>query len=72
MNRILSLRLILLLFFCCFVIFNSVKIYAQDDESEATSCVTCHTSAVKLIKITREIQKTNPPEAKSELNKGEG
>jgi len=45
---------------------------AVQDEATESSCVTCHTSAVKLIKITREIRKANPPREKSELNKGEG
>jgi hypothetical protein len=41
---------------------------SADNESQ---CVECHTSAGKLINITREIAKTNP-EAVSTFQEGEG
>jgi hypothetical protein len=39
--------------------------------SEGTQCFECHTSAKKLIEITREIAKTRPA-LKSSETKGEG
>lgn len=59
-----------ILFLLSILILSYPNVYAQDEEE--SSCITCHTSAVKLIKITRELQKTNPPQEKSTLNKGEG
>jgi hypothetical protein len=38
---------------------------------EDTQCFQCHTSAKKLIQITREIAKTKPPAKSSEIE-GEG
>jgi hypothetical protein len=38
---------------------------------EDTQCFQCHTSAKKLIDITREIAKTKPPQQSSETE-GEG
>ena len=43
-------------------------LHSQDQNQ----CVTCHTSARKLIEITRAIEKAHPKPAKSELTKGEG
>jgi hypothetical protein len=44
----------------------------QGAENE-NQCYKCHTSARNLIKITREIAKTSPPEPKtSSESKGEG
>ena len=71
MCRSLFLGLILIAFLLTQLIFGLPDLRAQEDDSES-SCVTCHTSAVKLIKITREIQKKSPPEEKSSLTKGEG
>ena len=71
MYRKLLLNLIIIVFLLPMLNLASYNLQAQDDDEES-SCITCHTSAVKLIKITREIQKKNPPKEKSELSKGEG
>jgi hypothetical protein len=51
--------------------FASTNGQTPDDEN-GSSCIACHTSAVKLINITREMQKAHPPTEKSALTKGEG
>ena len=68
MNRLKSFLVVqafLLLFFAL------TDAQTPDDET-GSSCIACHTSAVKLINITREIQKAHPTSEKSALTKGEG
>ena len=59
-----------LLFF--FLLFFTDRIYSQTPSSNQDQCVACHTSAKKLIQITREIKKAHPQAEKSTLTKGEG
>lgn len=42
------------------------------DESEASECVICHTSARMLIEATREIAKSRPPASEKVESVGEG
>ncbi|WP_462324918.1 hypothetical protein [Desulfoplanes sp.] len=49
-----------------------ILVEQQGQTAEAQSqCVLCHTSPVKLIKITREINKNNPVKENAK-SKGEG
>lgn len=51
-----------------FVFWNFPKII----KAEESSCVSCHTSGSKLIKITRKIESSKPKVEKSAESKGEG
>ena len=56
------------LLFVLFVFPSSNPLHSQDQ----SQCVACHTSARKLIEITRAIEKAHPKPGKSKLTKGEG
>ncbi len=66
-GRFLSFPLFFLL-----LLFYPFSSHSQTQSQTQNQCVTCHTSARKLIQITREIKKTHPKSAKSALTKGEG
>ncbi|MBN2039448.1 MAG: hypothetical protein JW864_05370 [Spirochaetes bacterium] len=64
-----SLRKILLI--ACLLITGILFIPLKGNSDNKDQCVECHTSAKKLIQITREIAKTKPP-AKSAEQEGVG
>jgi nitrate/TMAO reductase-like tetraheme cytochrome c subunit len=51
-----------------FVLWNSPAVIS----AEESSCVSCHTSMKKLLKITRDIEASKPKVEKSTESKGEG
>ena len=53
-------------------IFFLFPVFAPLHSQDQNQCVACHTSARKLIEITRAVEKAHPKPAKSELTKGEG
>jgi hypothetical protein len=63
------LRLIVLAIAFCLIFLSGNPCISQAYED--TQCFKCHTSAKKLIEITREIAKTRPA-LKSAETKGEG
>ena len=58
--------------FFLFLLFSPFQIHSQTQSQNQDQCVACHTSARKLIQITRQIKQAHPQPAKSALTKGEG
>ncbi len=54
------------------LLFSSALGRPQTKSPNQDQCVACHTSARKLIQITRQIKKLHPEVKKSSLTKGEG
>jgi len=63
----LALLVVLLAFFPLLVVSFPGVLHAKE-----SSCISCHTSAGKLIKITREIAASRPKVEKSAETAGEG
>jgi hypothetical protein len=57
-----------IMFLVCFFLWGIPHTAQSQEES---TCISCHTSVKKLVKITREIAAKSPPE-KSVESKGEG
>lgn len=61
----------------CLLVFPLLVLFLFSHPIKANSqsknqCIACHTSAKKLIQITRIIKQTTPQPEKSVLTKGEG
>jgi len=53
-----------------FILFSPTRIFSETQDKN--QCIACHTSARKLVEITRIIRQTTPKPQKSSLTKGEG
>lgn len=67
-HRSIRFMLLMLLFFGFFIAFP----HALYSSSSQDQCISCHTSAKKLIEITRKIEASRPKVEKSIESEGEG